>query len=447
MIFSLFEKILKIRGVGYAFLSPQLEIKNHNDHLAKFISNQSAIKDNSIYNVLPESVGLDDIFSDIIAGKRNYFTLDNLNRDNSGETIYFDLSIYSNPEKELPLCCIFEEVTHSTTQRQQIKQQKYDIYLLKSILNSRGEKLAVVILGESQPMQNLRQLVEKVARISSATVLLNGESGTGKNLVARTIHIAAQNEQAPFVEINCAAIPENLLESELFGYEKGAFTNASSSKPGLLEEANGGTLFLDEIGEMPIKLQAKLLSFLESKRFRRLGSTKEISVNVRLITATNRDMSEMIQARTFREDLYYRLNVVAIPLPPLRSLGKDVIKIAQNFINAFNVEFGKNVSKLSPAAVSKLGAYHWPGNVRELRNVIERAMIFAENDTLESSDLQIGHHTENNPELSFLDKLHLPLEGYPLEDIEKKILLDALSYANGNQSKAAKLLHLSRDTF
>ena len=307
--------------------------------------------------------------------------------------------------------------------------------------------LAGEILGNSQPMQNLRQLIEKIAKISSATVLLHGESGTGKNLVARSIHLAAQKENAPFIEINCAAIPENLLESELFGYEKGAFTNATTSKPGLLEEADGGTLFLDEIGEMPIKLQAKLLSFLESKKFRRLGATREISVNVRLITATNRDMNEMVKERTFREDLFYRLNVVTIPLPPLRSLDEDMIKIAQNFINAFNVEFGKNVQHLSPAAIAKLRSYRWPGNVRELRNVIERAMIFADKDSLDSSDLHIGNVLANKTDASFLDEFCLPHDGFPLEEIERKILQDALNYANGNQSKAATLVHLSRDTF
>lgn len=327
-------------------------------------------------------------------------------------------------------------------------QQENEIRLLESILDSQKEFISGSILGNSPPIRRLRQTIEQLSQVPNATILLEGESGTGKNLVARVIHFSAQEKQSPFVEINCAAIPETLIEAELFGYEKGAFTGAAQARAGLLEEANGGTLFLDEIGELPIHVQAKLLSFLESRRFRRLGSTREQEVQLRLISATNRNLEEMIEKGQFRQDLYYRLNVVKLHLPPLRQLGEDILYIAENFLTVFNIEFKKHITGFTPEARRKLLAYSWPGNVRELRNVLERAMIFARGPLLDASDLDL-FAAEAGAEQSeaIPDRFSLPEEGISLEALEKHLLRQALERAGGNQSRAARLLGLSRDTF
>ena len=242
------------------------------------------------------------------------------------------------------------------------------------------------IVGESPKMRELRQLIQTVAP-TDARVLVLGESGTGKELVAGALHSLSQRREAHYVRINCAAIPETLLESELFGHEKGAFTGAIKQKPGRVEEADGGTIFLDEIADMSKPLQAKLLRFLEDGTFTRVGGTQELRVNVRLIAATNRDIAQAIAAGQFREDLFHRLNVVQFHLPPLRERGEDVLLLAEHFLKMFRAAMNKNVDGLAPAARQKLLAHHWPGNVRELRNAIERALILETTQEIQPASL------------------------------------------------------------
>ena len=296
------------------------------------------------------------------------------------------------------------------------------------------------IVGESETMESLRQMVAKVAGSPASTVLLTGESGTGKDLVAKTIHYSSARASRPFMNITCSALPEQLLESELFGHERGAFTDARMQKRGLLESADGGTVFLDEIGEMVPALQAKLLRFLEEKSFKRVGGAGDIRVDVRVVAATNRNLEEHVAKGGFRSDLYYRLNVLPIRLPALREHPDDVSVLVTFFIDAFNAEFKKRITGVSPAAIALLKAYGWPGNVRELRNVVERAMLLAEADRLEPHDfgaLQTG--------LGSGDPFQLPATGVDLEELERSLVVQALKRSGGNQTKAATLLGMNRD--
>ena len=296
------------------------------------------------------------------------------------------------------------------------------------------------IVGESTVMEALRQMVAKVAASPASTVLLTGESGTGKDLVAKTIHYSSARASRAFMNITCSALPEQLLESELFGHERGAFTDARAQKRGLLESADGGTVFLDEIGEMVPGLQAKLLRFLEEKSFKRVGGAGDIRVDVRVVAATNRNLEEQVAKGGFRSDLYYRLNVLPIPLPALREHAEDVPALVDFFIDTFNREFKKRIAGVSTAAAALLKGYGWPGNVRELRNVVERAMLFAEGDRLELRDfgaLKTGTGSD--------DPFELPAGGVDLEDLERSLVVQALRRAGGNQTKAAALLGLNRD--
>src|SRR5881409_2286753 len=257
-----------------------------------------------------------------------------------------------------------------------------------SLEQARGREYSVqAILGGHPKAEGVRAFVRKMAAIPRPTVLLLGDSGTGKNLVARAIHYSSPHSVGRFVEINCSALPPSLLEAELFGYKKGAFTDAREAKRGLIEVADGGTLFLDEIAELGSEVQAKLLNFLESRRFRRLGGTDEIEVGLRLITATNRDLEQVVQAGRFRADLYYRITVASLVLPPLREIRRDIPLLADHFREAFNREFKKRVESIDAAALQTLQAWNWPGNVRELRNVIERAMIFSDGPILQRAHL------------------------------------------------------------
>jgi two-component system response regulator AtoC len=296
------------------------------------------------------------------------------------------------------------------------------------------------IVGESETMESLRQMVAKVAGSPASTVLLTGESGTGKDLVAKTIHYSSARATRPFMNITCSALPEQLLESELFGHERGAFTDARMQKRGLLESADGGTVFLDEIGEMVPALQAKLLRFLEEKSFKRVGGAGDIRVDVRVVAATNRNLEEHVTKGGFRSDLYYRLNVLPIRLPALREHADDVPALVNFFIDAFNAEFKKRITGASPGATALLKGYGWPGNVRELRNVVERAMLLSEGDRLETHDfgaLQAG--------IGSGDPFDLPATGVDLEELERSLVVQALKRAGGNQTKAAALLGLNRD--
>ncbi len=314
-----------------------------------------------------------------------------------------------------------------------------------SLEQARGREYSVqAILGRHPKVEAVREFVRRMAAIARPTVLLLGESGTGKNLVARAIHYSSPHSAGQFVEINCSALPANLLEAELFGYKKGAFTDAREAKRGLIEVADGGTLFLDEIAELGPELQAKLLNFLESRRFRRLGGTDEMEVGLRLITATNRDLGQQVKAGRFRADLYYRITVAAVTLPPLREIKSDVPLLADHFRETFNREFKKRVGGLDAPVVEALQAWPWPGNVRELRNVMERAMIFSDGPTLKRADLpplgpgDRGAHPETRP-----DAFPLP-RGLSLADAEREYIRHTLEDTGGNIQKAAELLGISR---
>jgi two-component system, NtrC family, response regulator AtoC len=294
------------------------------------------------------------------------------------------------------------------------------------------------IIAQSDKMQSVLAMVERVAP-TNATVLLGGESGVGKDLVARAIHEHSNRKSGPFVKINSTAIPENLLESELFGYEKGAFSGAVGSKPGKFELADKGTLFLDEIGDVPAATQVKLLRVLQEREFERLGGTKTLKVDVRLIAATNRDLRAALEDGSFREDLYYRLNVVAIDIPPLREHKEDVPELAQFFLEKYGREAAHPVKGMTPAAMKLLVEFHWPGNVRELENVVQRAVTLARAETLDVDDIHLDRpHAANN------STPVLP-PGMTLEQWEQEIIREALRQANGNKSQAARALGLSRN--
>jgi two-component system, NtrC family, response regulator AtoC len=296
------------------------------------------------------------------------------------------------------------------------------------------------IVGESSEMAGLRSLLRKVAASPASTVLLTGESGTGKDLAAKVLHYNSDRANRPFMNITCSAIPETLLESELFGYERGAFTDARQQKRGLFELADGGTVFLDEVGEMVPALQAKLLRFLEEKAFKRVGGAQDIRVDVRVVAATNRNLREQVKAGRFREDLFYRLNVLPIELPPLRAHLADLPLIVSFYIDAYNQEFRKAVRGVSASALQALRAYGWPGNIREVRNAVERAMLLAEGPVLEAHDFPIvaGNVTV------FAD-IALPAQGVNLEELERSLVVQALERCGGNQTRAATLLGLNRD--
>ena len=309
---------------------------------------------------------------------------------------------------------------------------------LREALGQRYEYANVVAKGEK--MQAVLALVERVAPTNS-TVLLGGESGVGKDLIARAIHEHSHRASGPFIKINSTAIPENLLESELFGYEKGAFSGATTSKPGKFELADKGTLFLDEIGDVPPAIQVKLLRVLQERQFERLGGTKTLKVDVRLIAATNRDLRAALEEGTFREDLYYRLNVVAIDIPPLREHKEDIPALANFFLERFARETGKPVRGITPAAMQLLMDFHWPGNVRELENILERGVTLSSKPMLEASDIHLDIRAANHQAGS------APVipEGMTLDKWEQEIIREALRRANGNKSQAARALGLSRN--
>ncbi|MGA2718962.1 MAG: sigma-54 dependent transcriptional regulator [Candidatus Acidiferrales bacterium] len=297
------------------------------------------------------------------------------------------------------------------------------------------------IVANSEKMQAVLALVERVAP-SNVTVLIGGESGVGKDLIARAIHEHSQRASGPFIKINSTAIPETLLESELFGYEKGAFSGATTSKPGKFELADRGTLFLDEIGDVPASIQVKLLRVLQEREFERLGGTKTHKVDVRLIAATNRDLRAALEEGTFREDLYYRLNVVAIDIPPLRDHKEDIPALVKFFLEKFGKESDVPPKSLTPDAMKLLMDFRWPGNVRELENVIQRAITLSEKTTLDVSDIHLDSRTPraNSSTNSFV----LP-EGMTLDQWEQETIREALKRANGNKSQAARMLGLSRN--
>jgi DNA-binding NtrC family response regulator len=312
------------------------------------------------------------------------------------------------------------------------------------------------IIGRCAAVQEVANTARKVATVPFATVLLTGESGTGKELVAHAIHLASANAKEPFVEVNCAAMPETLLEAELFGFEKGAFTDAKQRKRGLFEVASAGTFFLDEIGEMTPNLQVKLLKVIEERSFRRLGGTTPISVQFRLIAATNADLQERMAAGAFRRDLYYRLNVFNIHLPPLRERDTDVLLVTEHFIRHFNREFGKSISGVTPDAQQLLLSYDWPGNIRELRNAVERAVLIGASDEIRPQDLAIKARLQPAaaapspaPEVASpaaLFDIKIPSHGVNFEEVERQLIRLAMRHCNNNASAAARFLRMTRET-
>ena len=329
------------------------------------------------------------------------------------------------------LAMVVQKALETTRLRREVK-------LLRA---SRSEPYAISrIVGHSEPMVRLKSLLQKVASSPASTVLLRGESGTGKDLAAKTIHFNSDRASRPFMNITCSALPDALLESELFGHERGAFTDARNQKIGLLESADGGTVFLDEIGEMVPALQAKLLRFLEEKAFKRVGGAADVRVDVRVIAATNRDLEEAVEKGGFREDLYYRLNVMQITLPTLREHPADIPLLVSHYIDVFNREFRKNIRGASADAMALLQAYRWPGNIRELRNAVERAMLLAEAD-----DLTPDLFPVTAARASTAQTMELPPEGVNLDTLERELVVQALRRTGGNQTKAAALLGLNRD--
>jgi len=301
------------------------------------------------------------------------------------------------------------------------------------------------IIAQSDKMQAVLGLVERVAPTNS-TVLLGGESGVGKDLIARAIHQHSQRASGPFVKINSTAIPENLLESELFGYEKGAFTDARSQKRGIFELADKGTLFLDEIGEIPLMLQAKLLRVLEDQTFRRLGGLKDIKLDLRVVAATNKNLREAVKEGAFRQDLYFRLNVIQILIPPLRDRTDDIAPMTKFFIDHYNRKFKRQIEGVTEGAAKLLLQHDWPGNVRELRNAIERAMILEETALITVASLPIAISRPDGGSGPMPTVVQIPSDGLSLEDNERHLLVQALEKTEGNQTQAARLLRITRDT-
>jgi len=305
------------------------------------------------------------------------------------------------------------------------------------------------VVGSSDAMAEIFRQIAEVAKHEKATVLITGESGTGKEVAARAIHDLSPRKDKPFMDINCGSLPYNLLESELFGHEKGAFTDAKTRKIGLLEEASGGTVFLDELGEMDMSLQVKLLRVLEERKIRRLGGNKNIDIDVRIIAATNQDMKEAIEAKRFREDLYYRLNVFPIALPPLRDRADDIAPLLNLFIKRYNKEFKKEIKEISKEALAVFRQYSWPGNIRELKNMVERICIMNNSEVITPdmlpAELQVGKSARGD----YTD-IELPPEGLDmekaLEKIEKNLLIKAMKATEGNISGTSRLLNIPRGT-
>ena len=299
------------------------------------------------------------------------------------------------------------------------------------------------LVGQSPLMRSVRDLIVRIGESDTTTVLIEGENGTGKELAARAIHFGSARGNQPFMAINCSAIPDNLIESELFGHERGAFTDAKTTKKGLFELADGGTVLLDEIGDMKPALQAKLLRVLESREFSRIGGTQTISVDVRLIAATNRNLEVAVRNGEFRQDLYYRLKVISLRMPALREQPEDIPLLAEHYLAQFAEEFSKPVKKLTPEAAKTLQQYEWPGNVRELRNVIERLVILEQADVVLPEHLPAELRLGTRPLSRSI--IQLPAEGVALTDVERELVRQAMERSGGNQSNAAELLGIERD--
>ncbi|MHB0968809.1 MAG: sigma-54-dependent transcriptional regulator [Thermoanaerobaculia bacterium] len=339
------------------------------------------------------------------------------------------LGAYDFLEKPLSLERVLLTVNHALADSK-LRQQVRDL--------TRSLVLEELLIGESEPMKRLEQQLRS-AGPSTSRVLITGENGSGKEIVARTLHRYSQRADAPFVDVNCAAIPEELIESELFGHRKGAFTGATEDRKGKFELADGGTLFLDEIADMSLKTQAKVLRVLQEQKFQKVGGQQTISVDVRLIAATNKNLEAEIGAGRFREDLYFRLNVIPIAVPPLRARGNDIILLAEHFLRSIAAETGRRPKRLTNDATQKLKAYSWPGNVRELRNVMERVMILVTGDTVDATDLDFGKYVDPVAAIA----ADLPLRE-AREEFEREYILRRLRELGGNVSRTAEALGVER---
>jgi two-component system, NtrC family, response regulator AtoC len=343
----------------------------------------------------------------------------------------------------------FEKLENSLRNALEARRLRTEVARTQEI--QRSEFSVDRIIGVSDHVRDIRELIKKVAASEASTILVQGESGTGKDLVAHAIHFESVRRDRPFFAINCAAIPENLMESELFGHEKGAFTDARSQKKGMFEMADGGTLFLDEVSEMTLGMQAKLLRVLEGQSFRRVGGVKNITVDVRVIVASNRNLEEAVRGSKFRQDLYFRLAIIPVTLRPLREHKDDIPALLDHFIQHYNQKFRKNIQGLTKEAEELLLNYDWPGNIRELKNAIERVMILAEGNRVATKYLPIRISEGGVLPVPLADGqgnggIQLPSGGTSLYDVERELIRQALEQSRGNKTTAAKLLRITRDT-
>jgi two-component system, NtrC family, response regulator AtoC len=337
----------------------------------------------------------------------------------------------------------FEKVQVSVRKALEASQLKREVKHLRHEQRHRFGSDHIVAV--SKEMQEILRAANRIAQSNTSTVLIQGESGTGKELLAHAVHFRSKRQNMPFVTVNCAGFPENFLENELYGHEKGAFTDAKEMKKGLLEIAEGGSLFLDEIGDMAPNLQAKLLRLVEQKTFRRVGGLKDIQVDVRIITATNKDLVKLKDEEKFREDLFYRVNVASLRIPPLRKRADDILPLTKFFVQKYNTEFHKDVQKISQGVEDFFAAYPWPGNVRELKNVIERAMILGDGETLLMEHLPLEILGQVSQQGKMIEGIRIPPEGLCLERVEEALVRQALKMTGGNQTRAARLLDITRD--
>jgi len=443
---DLHEKILSEKKIAYAVFTIDYFLSEHSRYFAKLMERPVIKGVTLLWDLFPELVGSEVQVSEVLQGGQKRFSLEKISKFTEQMKLrYYSLVLlpFKNTRSNL-LLCVLTDTTFETSLEQRIQQQLHEIKLLESTLTTTFPVFGRGMIGDSPKIDLVRKFIVKVAEIKNTMILLEGETGTGKNPVARLIHNQSTMAKSPFIEVNCASIPATLIESEIFGYERGAFTNATSAKHGLLEEANGGTFFLDEISDLPIALQSKFLSFLETRTFRRLGSTQERRVMVRIICATNRNLRQAVERGEFRRDLFFRLNVLSIKLPPLRELGSDIISIADHFIHIYAFDFKKKALRLNEGAQQKLLQYHWPGNIRELRNVIERAVIFAEGEEIEAEHIVLTE--EHHPEEYVAPGHLLPSKPQSLYEIEQELIVQALKNAHGNQTRAARALGLTLDT-
>jgi DNA-binding NtrC family response regulator len=393
---------------------------------------------------------LDVMITDLKMPEKSGMDLITLGRERKPGTPIIMITAYGNIEAAVAamkqgaydfITKPFDEAELITVIKKAFSESRKNRELISAYFDKTGYTLPEVI-GTSPFIQQVLQTVRKVAP-SDSTVLITGETGVGKELIARALHLASSRRECPFVKVNCAALPDTLLESELFGYEKGAFTGATTSKPGRFELADSGTIFLDEIGDMPLQLQAKLLNVLQDKAFERVGGVKTIKVNVRIIAATNQDLQSAVRSGKFRSDLFYRLNVVPVFVSPLRERREDVIPLTDYFIKKFSARHQKKATHISPEVMASFSNYDWPGNIRELENVLERMMILSETDTISIDQLP----AEIRGTLSQVSATTLKEKVGSISHMtEKQMIVDALNKANQNRTQAAKILGISRRT-